>query len=467
MISVTESTHFDVIVVGGGNAGLCAAMAAADNQKSVLLLERAPEEWRGGNSKYTRDIRVCQKPDEFASGSYEEQEFFDDLLKVTGGETNKDLARTTIHESSKVPSWMQNHGVTWQKSLRGTLQLSRTNRFFIGGGKTLINTYYEHSRKSGIKIAYDSRVEDIEIGDDNSFKSILVNNGVSKLRYTSDSLVVAAGGFEANLEWHRKYWNGAADNFVVRGSRFNDGTVLKVLMDREAKIVGDPRQFHAIALDGRSPKFEGGIITRIDSIPFSIVVNKFAKRFYDEGEDLWPKRYAIWGKLIAEQADQIAYSVFDCKSLGTFLPTMFPPYKANSIPDLAKLIGLEPSSLDETVKSYNQHVVDGGKFNPKALDECETRGLTPAKSHWALRIDTPPFYAYPLRPGITFTYMGVAVDSSARVLGKSNKPFENLYAAGEIMAGNILTRGYLAGFGLTIGTVFGIKAGEMAAVSRK
>jgi tricarballylate dehydrogenase len=455
-----NSTNFDIIVIGGGNAGLCAAMSAADNGKKVLLIERAPEELRGGNSKYTRDIRCCQEPDEFATGSYEEKEFLDDLLRVTRGETNLELAKMTIHESWSLPRWMESHGVKWQKPLRGTLHLSRTNRFFIGGGKTLINTYYEYARKSGVTIAYNVTVEDIII-EDNSFKSIIImDNAGTRLQYRADALVAAAGGFEANIGWLRKYWNGAADNFIIRGSRFNDGLVLKLLIEKGAQVTGDPTQFHAIAVDARSPRFDGGIITRIDSLPFSIVVNKFAKRFYDEGEDLWPKRYAIWGRLIAEQPDQIAYSIFDSKTIGTFLPTLYPPYQASSISELAKIMGLDANVLEETVRKYNEHVVDG-KFDPSVLDDCRTEGLDPPKSHWALKINSPPFYAYPLRPGITFTYMGVVVDSSARVLKKDGKPFDNLYAAGEIMAGNILTRGYLAGFGLTIGTVFGRKAGEM------
>ncbi|MDH2900841.1 MAG: FAD-dependent tricarballylate dehydrogenase TcuA [archaeon] len=456
--------RLDLIVVGGGNAGLCAAMSAADTGKSVLLLERAPEEWRGGNSKYTRDIRCCQEPDEFATGRYGEEEFLDDLLRVTHKETNLELANLTVHESNTIPSWMEKHGVTWQKPLKGTLGLSRTNRFFMGGGKALVNTYYQHCKKSGVNILYNARVEDIAIGDDGSFKNIVVNNGASsRLEYSSNSLIVAAGGFEANIEWHKKYWNGAADNFIIRGSKFNDGLVLKTLVNLGVRAVGNPKQFHAIGVDARSPKFEGGIITRIDSIPFSIVVNKFGKRFYDEGEDLWPKRYAIWGKLIAEQPNQIAYSVFDSKTLENFLPTMYAPNKADSISGLAGLIGLESSSLEETVKNYNNHIDGVGRFNPSVLDDCKTIGLDPPKSHWALKIDSPPFYAYTLRPGITFTYLGVAVDSSARILMSDGKPINNMYAAGEIMAGNILTQGYLAGFGLTIGTVFGRIAGERAA----
>ncbi len=448
---------FDLIVIGGGNAGLCAAMSAVERRRKILLIERAPEELRGGNSKYTRDIRCCQSPDEFASGYYGEEEFLDDLLNVTGGRTNLELARQVIRESFDIPKWMERHGVKWQKALKGTLHLSRTNRFFIGGGKAMINSYYEYARKAGVKVIYDSKVEDIRI-EDGEFKQAIVTSEGRKSEINGSAVVVSAGGFEANIQWLKEYWGSDADNFIIRGTKFNDGSMLRVLMSKGAMVTGDSKQFHAVAVDARSPKFDGGVITRIDSVPFSIVVNKFGRRFYDEGEDLWPKRYAIWGKLIAEQPDQIAYSIFDSKVITTFLPTLYKPYESNSLSDLARLAGLDPGSLTETVAEYNAHV-QASAFDPTALDGCRTSGLDPPKSHWALRIDTPPFFAYPLRPGITFTYMGVTVDKSARVMRSNGKLFQNVYAAGEIMSGNILTKGYLAGFGLTIGTTFGRRAG--------
>jgi tricarballylate dehydrogenase len=226
--------------------------------------------------------------------------------------------------------------------------------------------------------------------------------------------------------------------------------------------IGDPTQFHAVALDARSPKFDGGIVTRLDSVPFSIVVNRDGKRFYDEGEDVWPKRYAIWGRLIAQQPEQIAYSICDAKAYSAFMPSVFPAIKADSIGELAARLGLDPAVVLDTVAQYNAAVVPG-PFDDRKLDGCRTEGLDPPKTHWARIIDKPPFYGYPLRPGITFTYLGVKVDEHARVMMQDGKPSANLFASGEIMAGNILGRGYLAGFGMTIGTVFGRIAGREAA----
>ena len=238
--------------------------------------------------------------------------------------------------------------------------------------------------------------------------------------------------------------------------------MLKVLLDNGARPVGDPRQCHAVAIDARAPKYDGGIVTRLDCVSFGIVVNKEGRRFYDEGEDFWPKRYAIWGRLVAQQPDQIAYSIIDAKSIDLFMPSVFPPLEAGSLEELAGLLELSPALLKETVDEFNRSVV-AGDFDPDELDNCRTEGLTPVKSHWARPIDTPPFYGYPLRPGITFTYLGVEVNDRAQVVMQDERPSANIFAAGEIMAGNILGKGYMAGFGMTIGTVFGRIAGREAA----
>jgi len=226
--------------------------------------------------------------------------------------------------------------------------------------------------------------------------------------------------------------------------------------------IGDPTQCHAVAIDARAPKFDGGIITRLDCVVFGIVVNKHAQRFYDEGEDIWPKRYAIWGRLVAAQPDQIAYIVFDASSLHLFMPSLYPPFEAQTIPELAEKLGLPPEALRETVANFNG-AVQPGKFDRTTLDNCRTEGLAPPKSHWARKIETPPYYAYPVRPGITFTYLGTRVNEQARIVMKDGKPSANMFAAGEIMAGNVLGRGYAAGIGMTIGSVFGRIAGREAA----
>jgi tricarballylate dehydrogenase len=226
--------------------------------------------------------------------------------------------------------------------------------------------------------------------------------------------------------------------------------------------IGDPTQCHAVAIDARAPKFDGGIITRLDCVVFGIVVNKNAERFYDEGEDFWPKRYAIWGRLVAAQPDQISYIIFDASSLELFMPSLFPPVKAETIGELGEKLGLDPQALQNTVSQFNASVRPG-TFDPAVLDDCRTEGLTPQKSHWARRIEKAPFYAYPVRPGITFTYLSLRVNREARVLMQNGQLAENVFSAGEMMAGNVLGRGYAAGIGMTIGSSFGRIAGREAA----
>jgi tricarballylate dehydrogenase len=452
----------DVLVVGGGNAGLCAAITAGCAGARVLLLESAAEDFRAGNSRHTRDVRYMHKAaTEYVTGPYLEEEFWEDLRQVTGGATNESLARLTIRESEELGDWMPANGVRWQKPLRGTLHLTRTNLFMLGGGKAMMNAYYDTACRLGVEIAYDSEVRELQVHDREFRSATVFCNGASQ-EISAKAIVVASGGFEANISWLKEYWGEAAENFVIRGTRHNQGGMLRELLKHGAKAVGDPRGCHAIALDARAPKFDGGIVTRLDSPPFGIVVNKEVKRFYDEGEDFWPKRYAIWGKLIADQPDQIAYSIIDAKALPLFIPSVFPPVEARTITDLAVALGLDPARLAAAVREFN-NAVRPGKFDPGSLDDCRTDGLAPPKSHWARPIDTPPFYGYPLRPGITFTYLGVTVNQQARVILQDERPARNIFAAGEIMAGNILGKGYLAGFGLTIGSVFGRIAGREAA----
>ena len=411
---MTEATRpYDVLVIGGGNAALCAAIVAREAGARVLLVESAIKDFRGGNSRHTRDIRYMHKgATEFVTGAYGEEEFWEDLRQVTGGATNEALARLTIRESETLGDWMPAHGVRWQKPLRGTLHLGRSNLFMLGGGKAMINAYYQTAARLGVEIAYESAVRELEIRD-GEFVCAQGDGKAEAIR--AKALVAASGGFEANIDWLKEYWGDAADNFVIRGTKQNQGQMLKELLANGAKPVGDPRGCHAVALDARAPKFDGGIVTRLDSVPFGIVVNKQVKRFYDEGEDFWPKRYAIWGKLIAEQPDQIAYSIVDAKAMPHFMPSVFPPVEAPDIAQLAVELGLDAVALVAAVKDFNR-AVRSGTFDPGSLDECRTEGLEPIKSHWARAIDTPPFYGYPLRPGITFTYLGVTVNDRAQVV---------------------------------------------------
>jgi tricarballylate dehydrogenase len=454
---------YDVLVAGGGNAALCAAITARQAGAGVLLVESAPRAFRGGNSRHTRNLRAMHdRPNEVLTDAYKEDEYWDDLLRVTGGQTDESLARMTIRASSGVFGWMKAAGVRFQPSLTGTLNLGRTNAFFLGGGKALVNAYYLTAEKLGVEILYDTEVVAVNL-DDGTARSVDITYKGFPETIRVRCVIASSGGFQANLDWMREYWGDAVDNFVIRGTPYNRGRILKNLLDQGVGAVGDPTQFHAVALDARAPKFDGGITTRLDSVPYSVVVNRNGERFYDEGEDVWPKRYAIWGRLIAQQPGQIAYSICDTKAFPLFMPSVFPAMKANSLEELAVQLKLDPVKVRETIDGFNRAVKPGQVFDNLKLDGSATEGLTPNKTNWARAVDKPPFYGYPLRPGITFTYLSVRVNDKAQVLMENGQPAANLFASGEIMSGNILGKGYLAGFGMTIGTVFGRIAGQEAA----
>jgi len=455
------SDPFDVVVLGGGNAALCAAITAARAGCRVIVVEAAPEFYRGGNTRHTRNLRLAHDGTApTMTGPYEQSEFLDDLYRVTGGATDETLAKLTVARSGALLSWMDEQGVRFQPPLGGTLSLGKTNAFFLGGGRGALNALYRKAQGLGVTVIYDSPAIELVIESGYFMSATLKHNGKAQ-SIRGRALVAAAGGFEANIEWLKKYWGEAADNFLIRGTPYNRGEVLRMLLDANVAPVGDATQFHGVAIDARAPKFDGGIATRLDSIIFGIVVDREARRFYDEGEDTWPKRYAIWGRLVAQQPGQSAWSIFDAKSLSLFMPSIFPAIAAPTIGELAAKLGLDPGALTKTVADFNA-AVRPGSFDHTRLDDCATQGLSPPKSHWARAIDTPPYYGYPLRPGITFTYLGVKVNEEARMLLADGKPSGNMFAAGEIMAGNVLGKGYVAGIGMTIGAVFGRIAGEGA-----
>ena len=373
---------WDVVVIGGGNAGIVSAIAARESGRSVLVLERASELMRGGNSRHTRNIRcVHNDSDKFSVGTYTEDEVWSDLCGVGTGPNNEALARLTVEQSESAPRWMTQHGAMWQAPLTGTLHLGRTNRFFLGGGKALLNRYYRTAASLGVVVRYESLVEELLFDGDRCAGLVVTSDG-HRSELVAGSVVCAAGGYESNLDWLASSWGDAARNFHIRGPATNDGLILRQLFDGGAEAAGHDRGFHAVAVDARSPKFDGGIATRIDAIPYAIVLNADAKRFYDEGEEIWPKRYATWGGNIAAQRDQIAYAIWDRKSDGLFLPPMYGTYTADTVAELAVSMGLDGPAAAAEIARYNESLAgrtDNVRFDPQRLDGLTPHGLTPAK----------------------------------------------------------------------------------------
>ena len=275
----SDSNACDVLVIGGGNAALCAAITAAEAGAKVTLLECAPRHYRGGNSRHTRNIRTMHRaPMHPLIEAYPEEEYYQDLFKVTGGETNEELAHHVIRTSEPTIAWMKAHGVRFQPSLGGTLHLGRTNAFFLGGGKALVNSYFHAAEKLGVKILYEAEAVDLEIEDSRFVAAIVRVNGC-ETRIGARAAVIAAGGFESNLEWLEEAWGPAARNFLIRGTPYNMGKMLRVLHQRGAVPIGDPKQCHAAAIDARAPKFDGGIVSRVDCVSLGVVVNRDGLRF--------------------------------------------------------------------------------------------------------------------------------------------------------------------------------------------
>ena len=456
------SMPHDVLILGAGNAAMSAALTARKLGASVLMIESANKDLRGGNSRHVRNIRYSHNAaTDYVTGRYDADEYFKDLMRVTDGNTNEELMRFMIDASEDCADWMLAQGIKFQPPLSGTLGLARTNAFFLGGGKAMMNSYFKAAEKAGIDIVYEAEVESVEM-EGSKFVAALIRHAGELHRVEARTVVLASGGFEANIEWLKEGWGDIAENFLVRGSPMNTGKVLRSMLDNGAQSIGAPDQCHAVAIDGRAPQFDGGISTRVDCVIFSVVVNKNGERFYDEGEDIWPKRYAIWGRLVAKQPDQVAYAIIDSKSMGLFMPTVYTPVQSDTLAGLAEQLGVDAATMEKTVTEFNAGV-QPGDFNPTEPDGCHTDGVEPKKSNWARKIDTPPYYGYPVKMGITFTYLGLEVNKRAQVFMNDGKPAQNIWAAGEIMAGNILGQGYAGGTGMAIGNVFGRVAGEEAA----
>lgn len=453
---------YDVLILGGGNAGLCAAMAARQTGASVLILEQAPKALRGGNSRHARNFRVVHDaPSDRLHEVYREDEFWSDLVRVGGGTVDEKVARVMINESGRVIPWMADRGARLESTGSGGFTASRKTAFLLGGGKALLNAYYRTAERLGVEILYGAEVLSLRLDGHLARETTVLSHGRPRA-IRAKAVVVSSGNSQANTDWLKRYWGQAADHFLIRGTAYANGRLLANLLEQEVAPIGDPARCHMVVVDGRAPKYDGGIVTRVGCMPFSIVVDRNGRRFHDEGANIGPGRYSLWGQLVAHCPAQIAYAIFDSKAEALFRPSIYPPIRARSIAELAGKFGLDCHTLVQTVRMFNQAVRTNmvGGDTPGA---SRTEGITPPKTSWALPIDTPPFSGYPLRPGITFSYLGVKVDERARVLMTDGRPSANVFATGSVMAANVIGQGYLAGIGMTIGTVFGRIAGQEAA----
>ncbi|MBB3237160.1 FAD-dependent tricarballylate dehydrogenase TcuA [Phyllobacterium endophyticum] len=493
MKQLMKKSHFDVVVVGGGNAALCAALSAREQGVSVLLLERAPKAERGGNSSYTEglmrfayegsdDIRALSPdltPAEMDSdfGSYTEDLFFDDMARVTHNRTDPDLCEILVRQSNETMHWMVKQGVKFYPQFgRQSFKVDGRFKFWggatlaaWGGGQGLVDSLYLAAEKKGIEIRYNAWVRDL-ISSDAGVEGVVVKfDGVTE-EVAAKSVVLACGGFEANSEWRSKYLGPGWDLAKVRGSKFNTGDGLEMALKIGVQPKGNWSGCHAVGWERYAEDFGDQAVTgdyERDSYPWSIMVNATGKRFLDEGADIRNYTYAKYGRVILEQPGQFAWQVFD----STVVHLLRPEYSTrrvtrvtgNTLEELAdKMDDVNRDEFLKTVREFNAAVTRDVPFDPTVKDGRKTEGLPLPKSNWANPIEVAPFEAYAVTCGITFTFGGLRISTDAQAIDTNQSPIPGLYVAGELVGG-LFYFNYPGATGLMSGAVFGRIAGRSAA----
>jgi tricarballylate dehydrogenase len=492
-----DTIRADVAVVGAGNAALCAALAAAEAGARVVVLEAAPEDERGGNSAYTAgamrttfdgiaDIKKLV-PDlgaaEEAStdfGSYSFDEYFDDMTRITQFRCDADLVEILIRRSLPTLEWMRGHGVRFQPSY-GRQAFKHEGRFKFwgglavetwGGGPGLVQALFDGAARAGVQVVYGARARELVL-DGGAVRGVRATlRGGGTLDVAAGAVVLAAGGFEANAEMRTRYLGPGWDLAKVRGSRHNMGDGIRMGLEAGAQPFGNWSGCHAVGWDMNAP-LTGDLAVgdgfQKHSYPFGIMVNRRGERFLDEGADFRNYTYAKYGREILAQPGQVAWQIFDAKVShllrDEYRIRQVTRVQADSIAELAAgMEGVDAARLAETVAEFNRAVKTDMPFDPNVKDGRGTEGLTVAKSNWANPLDTPPFEAYGVTCGITFTFGGLRIDGTGRVLDAGDAPIPGLHAAGELVGG-LFYFNYPGGTGLTSGAVFGRLAGTSAAAA--
>jgi tricarballylate dehydrogenase len=483
----------DVIIVGGGNAALCGALAARELGASVLLLERAPREARGGNSYFTAGLVrfPYETPGDLAEllpaleaeragielGSYPASEFDADLERMSEGRADPELRRVLVAQARPALVWLARQGARYQLALaqgRQVFGAGAGRRFvggacleFAGGGAAHVDRLFALAERAGIEIRYGARALAL-CGDETGVRGVRARESGRERELAGRAVVLACGGFEADPELRARHLGPAWRDVKVRGTAFNSGDGLRMAFALGAAPHGDFASCHAVAWDAGAPAVgerSVGNGWNKHSYPFGITVNRNGLRFLDEGADFRNYTYAKYGAAILRQPGAIAFQIFDAKVRALMREEYFIAQASRvekpSLPALAAALGIAPAPFLETVSAFNAAVAEGD-FDPARLDGKRTRGLAPPKSNWALPLDTPPYFATPVVCGITFTFGGLRVDREARVLRPDGSPIPGLLAAGELVGG-LFHGNYPGGAGLSSGCVFGRLAGRSAA----
>ncbi|MED5535369.1 MAG: FAD-dependent tricarballylate dehydrogenase TcuA [Pseudomonadota bacterium] len=485
----------NVVVVGCGNAALCAALAAQENGANVTVLERAPEDESGGNSRFTAGaIRFAYSgledlmelmPDlsenDIATtdfGTYTEDKYFDDMYEVTEYRCDPDLVECLVRQSRETMLWMRDKGVRFIPIYgRQAFKIDGKFTFWggltvesVGGGPGLVDSLTQSCLSQGIEIQYDTRAVDLAFDGKNVTGVIVRRGGERPETISADAVVLACGGFEANPEWRTRYLGPGWEIAKVRGSRFNTGDGIKMALDLGAAPYGNWSGCHAVGWDRNAPEFGDlavGDQFQKHSYPFAIMVNTEGRRFVDEGADFRNYTYVKYGVEIMKQPGQFVWQIFDAKTAhllrDEYRIRQITKAKADSLEDLVQqLDDVDADTCLAEIKAFNAAVKQNVPFNPNVKDGRRTEGLTINKSNWANTLDQPPFEAYAVTCGITFTFGGLRINTDAQALDTDLRPVPGLYAAGELVGG-IFYNNYPGGTGLMSGAVFGKIAGTSAA----
>ncbi|PKB65506.1 MAG: tricarballylate dehydrogenase [SAR202 cluster bacterium Io17-Chloro-G3] len=494
---MAEAHEYDVIVVGAGNAALGAALAAREEGASALVLEKAPIALRGGNTYFTGGaIRFAFEDfDQFTQlipdlseaelnsmvvPDYPPSQFYSDLMRVTEGRSDPELAQVLVHQSFPTMLWLQKQGMRFVP-LWGRQAFKRGDKFHfwgnlnlesVGGGKGLSDQLFEMAEKQEVEIRYDTKMVGLVQDRNGKVRGVAVKGPDGFYELSSKCVVLACGGFEANVEMRTRYLGPGWEYAKVRGTQFNTGDGIRIAMDIGAQPYGNWSSCHAVAWDMNAPPFGDRQITDLfqkHSYPYGLIVNIEGQRFVDEGADFRNYTYAHYGRVILRQPQRVAFQIFDDKVTHLWRDEYRIPQvtkaEANTIRELAEKLDIDPDGLETTIKEYNA-AVQPGDSNPTILDGKSTKGIEPPKSNWALPIDTPPYHGFAVTCGITFTFGGLKIDNRAQVLDTEDQPIPGLYAAGELVGG-IFHENYPGGTGLCSGAVFGKIAGVSAAEAAK
>lgn len=491
---MSETNGYDVIVVGAGNAALCAALSAREGGSRVLVLEKAPLDERGGNSLFTAggfrfvhdgvdDLRkdvltdLSQAEiDQTVMPALSKEQFMDDLMRVTEYESDEELANILIGRSRETIVWMRSLGVRFIPMFgRQSYKLDGKHHFYggvnieaVGGGYGLVESLIKRAEKLGVEIRYATEMRELLQDRRGAITGVRVKGPDGYQEITARAVVLACGGFEANPEMRVRYLGAGWELCRVRGTRHNTGGGIRAALDIGAQPFGGWSTCHAVQWDISAPPFGDRVVLdnfQKHSYPIGIVVNLKGERFVDEGADYRNHTYAKYGREVMKQPRRTAVQIFDSKTIGMvrdeYRIRQVTKHSSNSLEELAAALDIDPQGLVRTVAEFNA-ACRPGHYNPSVLDGVRTQGIEPPKSNWALPIDKPPFTGFVVTCGITFTFGGLRIDRTAAVLDTAGERIPGLFAAGELVGG-IFYGNYLGGAGLMSGSVFGRQAGKSAA----